>query len=115
MAFNFFVRKINVPEVVEPPKKQENLINADLLLMKIELLHENYFHVAKTRSGKGEPRGYCVKQKGEFGMIYDSAVEAAEAIGMNPHTLRQVARGDRNPPKGFEIRYVGEAKGKVIV
>ena len=37
----------------------ENLINADLLLMKIELLHENYFHVAKTRSGKGEPRGYC--------------------------------------------------------
>lgn len=59
MAFNFFVRKINVPEVVEPPKKKENLINADLLLMKIELLHENYFHVAKTRSGKGEPRGYC--------------------------------------------------------
>lgn len=56
-----------------------------------------------------------VKQKGEFGMIYDSAVEAAEAIGMNPHTLRQVARGDRNQPKGFEIRYVGEAKGKVIV
>ena len=40
MAFNFFVRKINVPEVVEPPKKKENLINADLLLMKIELLHE---------------------------------------------------------------------------
>ena len=79
MAFNFFVRKINVPEVVEPPKKKENLINADLLLMKIELLHENYFHVAKTRSGKGEPRGYCRALKDIEEMVRD--MKNAEAIG----------------------------------
>lgn len=79
MAFNFFVRKINVPEVVEPPKKKENLINADLLLMKIELLHENYFHVAKTRSGKGEPRGYCRALKDIEEMVRE--LKEAEAIG----------------------------------
>ena len=75
MAFNFFVRKINVPEVVEPPKKKENLINADLLLMKIGLLHENYFHVAKTRSGKGEPRGYCRALKDIETMVRDMKQE----------------------------------------
>ena len=79
MAFNFFVRKINVPEVVEPPKKKENLINADLLLMKIELLHENYFHVAKTRSGKGEPRGYCRALKDIEEMVRE--LKEAEAVG----------------------------------
>lgn len=79
MAFNFFVRKINVPEVVEPPKKKENLINADLLLMKIELLHENYFHVAKTRSGKGEPRGYCRALKDIEEMVRE--LKEAGAIG----------------------------------
>lgn len=79
MAFNFFVRKINVPEVVEPPKKKENLINADLLLMKIELLHENYFHVAKTRSGKVEPRGYCRALKDIEEMVRE--LKEAEAVG----------------------------------
>lgn len=79
MAFNFFVRKINVPEVVEQPKKKENLINADLLLMKIELLHENYFHVAKTRSGKGEPRGYCRALKDIEEMVRE--LKEAGAIG----------------------------------
>jgi len=79
MAFNFFVRKINVPDVVEPPKKKENLINADLLLMKIELLHENYFHVAKTRSGKGEPRGYCRALKDIEEMVRE--LKEAGAIG----------------------------------
>lgn len=79
MAFNFFVRKKDVPEVVEPPKKKENLINADLLLMKIELLHENYFHVAKTRSGKGEPRGYCRALKDIEEMVRE--LKEAEAVG----------------------------------
>lgn len=79
MDFNFFVRKTNVPEVVEPPKKKENLINADLLLMKIELLHENYFHVAKTRSGKGEPRGYCRALKDIEEMVRE--LKEAGAIG----------------------------------
>ena len=60
MAFNFFKRKKpEVLEVVEPPKKKENLINADLLLMQIQLMHENHYSVAKHKSGKGEPRGYC--------------------------------------------------------
>ena len=75
MAFNFFVRKINVPEVAEPPKKKENLINADLLPMKIELLHENYFHVAKHKSGKGEPRGYCRALKDIETMVRDMKQE----------------------------------------
>lgn len=79
MAFNFFVRKINVPEVAEPQKREENLINADLLLMKIELLHENYFHVAKTRSGKGEPQGYCRALKDIEEMVRE--LKEAEAVG----------------------------------
>lgn len=79
MAFNFFSRKKDVLEVVEPPKKKENLINADLLLMKIELLHENYFHVAKTRSGKGEPRGYCRALKDIEEMVRE--LKEAGAIG----------------------------------
>lgn len=79
MAFNFFVRKTNVPEIVEPQKREENLINADLLLMKIELLHENYFHVAKTRSGKGEPRGYCRALKDIEEMVRE--LKEAGAIG----------------------------------
>ena len=75
MAFNFFIRKKpEVPEVVEPPKP-DNRIDADLLLMKIELLHENYFHVAKTRSGKGEPRGYCRAPKDIEGIVRDMKQE----------------------------------------
>ena len=57
MAFNFFIRKKDVPEVVEPPKN--NLIDADLLIIQIGLMQQTYFSLAKTRSGKGEPRGYC--------------------------------------------------------
>ena len=75
MAFNFFVRKINVPEVVEPPKKKENLINADLLLMQIQLMHENHYSVAKHKSGKGEPRGYCRALKDIETMVRDMKQE----------------------------------------
>ena len=59
MAFNFFKRKkIEVPEVIEPPKT-DNRIDADLLLMQIQLMHENHYSVAKHKSGKGETRGDC--------------------------------------------------------
>ena len=59
MAFNFFKRK--KPEVLEvvEPAKSDNRIDADLLLMQIQLMHENHYSVAKHKSGKGEPRGYC--------------------------------------------------------
>lgn len=78
MAFNFFTRKANVPEVVEP-EKPDNRIDADLLLKKIELMHENYFHVAKQRSGKGEPRGYCRALKDIEEMVRDmKRVEATQ-------------------------------------
>lgn len=33
---------------------------------------------------------------------------------MQPHMLRQVARGERKPPKGFEIKYVEESGEEVI-
>ena len=69
MAFNFFIRKKDIPEVVEPPKN--NLIDADLLLIQIGLMHETYFSVAKTRAGKGEPRGYCRALKDIEAMIRD--------------------------------------------
>ena len=59
MAFNLFKRKKpEVLEVVEPPKP-DNRIDADLLLMQIQLMHENHYSVAKHKSDKGEPRGYC--------------------------------------------------------
>ena len=69
MAFNFFIRKKDIPEVVEPPKN--NLIDADLLLVQIGLMYETYFSVAKTRAGKGEPRGYCRALKDIETMIRD--------------------------------------------
>ena len=69
MAFNFFIRKKDVPEVVEPPKN--NLIDADLLIIQIGLMHETYFSVAKTRAGKGEPRGYCRALKDIEAMVRD--------------------------------------------
>ena len=50
MAFNFFIRKKDIQEQVEPPKN--NLIDADLLLVQIGLMHETYFSVAKTRAAK---------------------------------------------------------------
>ena len=53
MAFNFFKRKKpEVLQVVEPPKP-DNRIDADLLLMQIQLMHENHYSVAKHKSGKG--------------------------------------------------------------
>ena len=59
MAFNFFKRK--KPEVLEvvEPAKPDNRIDTDLLLMQIQLMHENHYSVAKHKSGKVEPRGYC--------------------------------------------------------
>ena len=68
MAFNFFKRKKpEVLEVVEPPKN--NLIDADLLLIQIGLMQQTYFSLAKTRSGKGEPRGYCRALKDIEGIV----------------------------------------------
>ena len=69
MAFNFFIRKKDIPEQPEPPKN--NLIDADLLLIQIGLMHQTYFSLAKTRSGKGEPRGYCRALKDIEAMIRD--------------------------------------------
>ena len=75
MAFNFFKRKkIEVPEVVEPPKP-DNRIDADLLLMQIQLMHENHYSVAKHKSGKGEPRGYCRALKDIETMVRDMKQE----------------------------------------
>lgn len=69
MAFNFFKRKKpEVPEVVEPPKP-DNRIDADLLLMQIQLMHQNHYSVAKHKSGKGEPRGYCRALKDIEGIV----------------------------------------------
>ena len=69
MAFNFFIRKKDIQEQVEPPKN--NLIDADLLLVQIGLMQQTYFSIAKTRSGKGEPRGYCRALKDIEAMIRD--------------------------------------------
>ena len=69
MAFNFFIRKKDIQEQVEPPKN--NLIDADLLLVQIGLMQQTYFGLAKTRSGKGEPRGYCRALKDIEAMIRD--------------------------------------------
>ena len=69
MAFNFFVRKKDIQEQVEPPKN--NLIDADLLLVQIGLMQQTYFSLAKTRSGKGEPRGYCRALKDIEAIIRD--------------------------------------------
>ena len=55
-----------------------------------------------------------VKQPGEPDRMFDSAADAAEAVKMQPHMLRQVARGERKPPKGLEIKYVGESGEEVI-
>lgn len=70
MAFNFFSRKKDVLKVMEQ-EKPDNRIDVDLLLMQIQLMHENYFHVAKSRAGKGEPRGYCRALKDIEMMIRD--------------------------------------------
>ena len=69
MAFNFFIRKKDIQEQAEPPKN--NLIDADLLLVQIGLMQQTYFSLAKTRSGKGEPRGYCRALKDIEAMIRD--------------------------------------------
>lgn len=69
MAFNFFIRKKDIQEQVEPPKN--NLIDADLLLVQIGLMQQTYFSLAKTRSGKGEPRGYCRALKDIEAIIRD--------------------------------------------
>lgn len=75
MAFNFFKRKkLEVLEVVEPPK-QDNRIDADLLLMQIQLMHENHHSVAKHKNGKGEPRGYCRALKDIETMVRDMKKE----------------------------------------
>lgn len=78
MAFNFFVRKTNVPTVVEP-EKPDNRIDADLLLMQIQLMHENHYSVAKHKNGKGEPRGYCRALKDIEMMVRD--MKNVEAVG----------------------------------
>ncbi|CZQ83793.1 Hypothetical protein Tpal_488 [Trichococcus palustris] len=58
MAFNFFIRKKEEPvQQQEAPKK--NVVNADLLLKRIELMHDTHYSVARHKNGKGEPRGYC--------------------------------------------------------
>ena len=69
MAFNFFIRKKDIPEKPEPSKN--NLIDANLLLIQIGLMHDTYFSVAKTRAGKGEPRGYCRALKDIEVMVRD--------------------------------------------
>ena len=47
MAFNFFVRKKDIQEQVEPQKN--SLIDADLLLIQIGLMQQTYFSLAIER------------------------------------------------------------------
>lgn len=69
MAFNFFIRKKDIQDQEEPAKN--NLIDADLLLVQIGLMQQTYFSLAKTRSGKEEPRGYCRALKDIEAMVRD--------------------------------------------
>jgi hypothetical protein len=69
MAFNFFIRKKEETVQQEAPKK--NVVNADLLLKKIELMHETHYSVARHKNGKGEPRGYCRALKDIADIIKD--------------------------------------------
>lgn len=78
MAFNFFLRKkkAEVP-VIEEPEKKANLIDADKLLMQLDLMTQTYNGVANSRSGKGEPRGYRRALKDITEMVRD--MKGAEA------------------------------------
>lgn len=98
-------------EELEKIKNWEKLPHDDPRIVELQRLSNATKKNEKVTSTR---KKVIVKQKGEFGMIYDSAVDAAEAVKMQPHMLRQVARGERKPPKGFEIKYVEESGEEVI-
>ena len=97
MAFNFFKRK--KPEVLEvvEPAKPDNRIDADLLLMQIQLMHENHYSVAKHKGGKGEPRGYCLALKDIEGIVRGMKQE-----GVTHLLTRFKRRVFQNPSKNLQ-------------
>lgn len=84
-------------------KNWEQLPKDDIRIVKLQTL-------AKLSEKDGCPAEYrkrvTVSRNGVFFKAYRTAVEAGNELGMSAEAVRKVARGERRPLEGWEIRYI---------
>lgn len=84
-------------------KNWEKLPNDDPRIIKLHELAKNSEHVEKKL---GNHKKVVVMREGKFVQAYNSAAEAAEALGMTAGSVQKISRGERKPPEGYEIEYI---------
>lgn len=94
---------LNHMSELEKIKNWEKLPNDDPRIAK---LHELSAKTEKVDKKLGNHKLVVVKRNGKFIQAYNSASEAAEALGMSAEAVRKISRGERRPPEGFEIDYI---------
>ena len=84
-------------------KNWEQLPKEDIRIVKLQTL-------AKLSEKDGCPAEYrkrvTVSRNGVFFKAYRTAVAAGNELGMSAEAVRKVARGERRPLEGWEIRYI---------
>ena len=84
-------------------KHWEQLPKEDPRIVKLQTL-------AKLSEKEGSQAEYrkrvTVSRNGVFYKAYRTAVEAGKELGMTAEAVRKVARGERNPLEGWEIKYL---------
>lgn len=83
--------------------KWEKLPKTDPRIVKLQELSRQCEHGQKKL---GNHKKVVVMREGKFVQAYNSAAEAAEALGMSAVSVQKISRGERKPPEGYEIEYI---------
>lgn len=94
---------LNYMSELEKIKNWEKLPKTDPRIVKLQELANN---CEKHGPIAGKHKKVVVMHEGKFVNAYNSAVEAAEGIGITAEAVRKIARGERRPPEGLKIEYI---------
>lgn len=90
-------------EEISKMKNWEKLPNDDPRIIKLHELAKNSEH---GENKLGNHKKVAVMREGKFVQAYNSAANAAEALGMSAVAVQKISRGERKPPEGYEIKYI---------
>lgn len=94
---------LNYMSELEKIKNWEKLPKTDPRILKLQELSKQCEHGEKKL---GNHKKVVVMREGKFVQAYNSAAEAAEALGMSAMAVQKISRGERKPPEGYEIEYI---------
>lgn len=88
---------------LEKIDKWDKLPKTDPRIVKLQELSKQ---CEQGKKKLGNHKKVVVMREGKFVQAYNSAAEAAEALGMSAGAVQKISRGERKPPEGFRIEYI---------